>query len=189
MTTVVPLMSTPRWSNIRAMSRQDAQFKLRMPAELRDAIERAAANAKRSLNAEIVARLESTTSLDDSLAERSLGDLDHSSILSWIEYIEGLNVAQREELVELRNNPVVIDGGELAKQVAASVLTPGVKSIITFLALQAAYPELVTDFHKQRVAIFASRVAEIEGQNDPKQILEALTRQMMTEAFEIDLGL
>lgn len=40
------------------MSREDSQFKLRMPAELREKIEESAKEAKRSLNAEIVARLE-----------------------------------------------------------------------------------------------------------------------------------
>lgn len=51
-------MSTPPWSIICAMSREDSQFKLRMPAELREKIEEAAKDSKRSLNAEIVARLE-----------------------------------------------------------------------------------------------------------------------------------
>lgn len=40
------------------MSREDSQFKLRMPAELREKIEQAAKDSKRSLNAEIVACLE-----------------------------------------------------------------------------------------------------------------------------------
>ena len=40
------------------MSREDSQFKLRMPLDLREKIEGAAREAKRSLNAEIIARLE-----------------------------------------------------------------------------------------------------------------------------------
>lgn len=40
------------------MSREDSQFKLRLPAVLREQIELAAQESKRSLNAEIVARLE-----------------------------------------------------------------------------------------------------------------------------------
>lgn len=40
------------------MSREDSQFKLRMPAELREKVEEAAKDSKRSLNAEIVACLE-----------------------------------------------------------------------------------------------------------------------------------
>lgn len=42
------------------MSRTDPQFKLRMPPELRAQVEQAAKAAHRSLNAEIVIRLEST---------------------------------------------------------------------------------------------------------------------------------
>ncbi|TLX69825.1 Arc family DNA-binding protein, partial [Pseudomonas nicosulfuronedens] len=40
------------------MSREDPQFKLRMPQALRDQAEQAAKSASRSLNAELVARLE-----------------------------------------------------------------------------------------------------------------------------------
>lgn len=42
------------------MSREDPQFKLRMPQGLRDQAEQAAKNAGRSLNAELVARLEAS---------------------------------------------------------------------------------------------------------------------------------
>lgn len=40
------------------MSRTAAQFKLRMPAALRTQVEQAAKQARRSLNAEIILRLE-----------------------------------------------------------------------------------------------------------------------------------
>lgn len=43
-----------------AMSREDPQFKLRMPQELRHQAEQAAKAAGRSLNAELVARIESS---------------------------------------------------------------------------------------------------------------------------------
>ncbi|MDX1296934.1 MAG: Arc family DNA-binding protein [Pseudomonas sp.] len=42
------------------MSRTDPQFKLRMPPELRAQLEQTAKEARRSLNAEIVLRLEAT---------------------------------------------------------------------------------------------------------------------------------
>lgn len=63
-------MSTPPWSIIYDMSREDSQFKLRMPADLRERIEESAKEAKRSLNAEIVARLEG--SLMDKLPPQTL---------------------------------------------------------------------------------------------------------------------
>lgn len=42
------------------MSRSDPQFKLRMPVALRAQVEQSAKTARRSLNAEIVIRLESS---------------------------------------------------------------------------------------------------------------------------------
>ncbi|WP_079202653.1 Arc family DNA-binding protein [Pseudomonas sp. CC6-YY-74] len=42
------------------MSRTDPQFKLRMPTELHAQLEQIAKEARRSLNAEIVLRLEAT---------------------------------------------------------------------------------------------------------------------------------
>lgn len=42
------------------MSRTDSQFKLRMPAALRAQVEQSAWAARRSLNAEIVIRLEAS---------------------------------------------------------------------------------------------------------------------------------
>jgi hypothetical protein len=42
------------------MSRTDTQFKLRMPAALRAQVEQAAKEARRSLNAEIILRLEAS---------------------------------------------------------------------------------------------------------------------------------
>ncbi|MDR7025934.1 Arc family DNA-binding protein [Pseudomonas peli] len=42
------------------MSRTDAQFKLRLPAALRAQVEQAAKDSRRSLNAEMVIRLEAS---------------------------------------------------------------------------------------------------------------------------------
>lgn len=44
----------------RNMSREDPQMKIRLPADLKDSIEAAAKELGRSMNAEIVARLEET---------------------------------------------------------------------------------------------------------------------------------
>lgn len=46
-------------------------YSLRMPADLREKLEASAKHAKRSLNAEIIARLESSYSLDDVYAEQA----------------------------------------------------------------------------------------------------------------------
>jgi hypothetical protein len=54
---------------IRPMSREDPQFKLRMPEELKAQAENAAKASGRSLNSELVARIESSF-LADSSADR-----------------------------------------------------------------------------------------------------------------------
>lgn len=54
-----PLSATPFWSIIGAVMKQtDPQYKLRLSQELKDQVEAAAKEAGRSMNAEIVARLE-----------------------------------------------------------------------------------------------------------------------------------
>ncbi len=58
-----PLSATPFWSIIaQDMKQTDPQYKLRLPQELKDQIETAAKEAGRSMNAEIVARLEESFS-------------------------------------------------------------------------------------------------------------------------------
>ncbi|QZA80849.1 Arc family DNA-binding protein [Deefgea piscis] len=58
------------------MTREDPQFKLRVPAELREDIEVAAKANNRSMNAEIVARLQSTFN-----SEAKVSNLDLSQII------------------------------------------------------------------------------------------------------------
>ena len=62
------------------MSRTDPQFKLRMPPELRAQIELAAWKAKRSLNAEIVHRLESTFISAEQLDDQRLSETVRSRL-------------------------------------------------------------------------------------------------------------
>lgn len=49
-------------------------YSLRMPAELRESLETAAKQAKRSLNAEIIARLESTFAEEDRVLNMDFSD-------------------------------------------------------------------------------------------------------------------
>lgn len=58
------------------MNRDIAPFGLRIPAEIKERIERAAAKNLRSLNAEMVVRLEDSLNADDKkLSEYSVGEL------------------------------------------------------------------------------------------------------------------
>jgi Arc-like DNA binding domain len=58
------------------MTRDIAPFGLRIPAELKERIEKAAAKNLRSLNSEMVVRLEDSLDADDKkLSEYSIGEL------------------------------------------------------------------------------------------------------------------
>ncbi|MDU4059453.1 MAG: Arc family DNA-binding protein [Pseudomonas oryzihabitans] len=54
------------------MSREDAQFKLRLPAELKAKVEKSATENRRSLNAELVARLEESFARDTEVEPHAL---------------------------------------------------------------------------------------------------------------------
>lgn len=62
------------------MSREDPQFKLRLPAELKARIDQAAAENHRSINAELIARLESTFS--ETQPSRMSFKIDKEKLLS-----------------------------------------------------------------------------------------------------------
>lgn len=99
------------------MSREDPQFKLRMPAGLRDRAEQAARAAGRSLNAELVARLESSF-LSDAAPEnlltaaraRELASLARTGLPDEIRkrVLKSINRA-----VELGHSSVSVDLGDL----------------------------------------------------------------------------
>ncbi|WP_312374283.1 Arc family DNA-binding protein [Stutzerimonas nitrititolerans] len=56
-----------------SMKRTDPQFKLRIPPEVKAALDEAAKSSHRSINAEIVARLKATIDLDEFMAEIKAG--------------------------------------------------------------------------------------------------------------------
>ncbi len=85
------------------MSREDAQMKIRLPADLRDQIVAAAEGAKRSLNAEIVARLEQTFAANDVEIELSARVVENE------ERIKTLENAFRD-IAQLLHSPKRTDG-------------------------------------------------------------------------------
>lgn len=76
------------------MSREDSQFKLRMPAELREAVEESARTSNRSLNAEIIARLERSIESDRiGLTRDAIDTLGLQSLLT-LTLLEGLDTSK-----------------------------------------------------------------------------------------------
>lgn len=99
------------------MSREDPQFKLRMPASLRDQADQAARAAGRSLNAELVARLEASflssaapEKLLTAARARELASLARSGLPDEIRkrVLKSINRA-----VELGHSYVSVDLGDL----------------------------------------------------------------------------
>lgn len=129
----------------RLMSREDPQMKIRLPADLKDQIEAAAKAAGRSMNAEIVVRLEEslrarTTSprdllmpadggalksdLDKALAQRSLRDRFKGCVIGKDRLQMDLDRLQYE-IEQLSTQPDCID-----TQVQSAILRASVANII-----------------------------------------------------------
>lgn len=81
------------------MAREDLHFRLRIPEALKELVEKSAENNRRSMTAEIVARLERSFDLDDGLSELDSGFTDHEKRIDKLEsQVSGL--LERAGLVE-----------------------------------------------------------------------------------------
>ncbi|MDC8802434.1 Arc family DNA-binding protein [Halomonas pacifica] len=89
------------------MTRADPQFKLRMPLELKEQIDKAAEENHRSINAEIVARLQST--FDE---QRLYGHKLSSEITSE----EAKELKKRVEAVEAAMQKMLGDPGGVRRE-------------------------------------------------------------------------
>ncbi|MHC8321233.1 Arc family DNA-binding protein [Pseudomonas sp. GB2N2] len=170
------------------MSEEIYRSQFRIPYPLYEALKASADKGRRSVNAELIDRLEATVALDQEMAERTSGDFDHTDVASWISHLESENAQFRADLNDAINNPVVLDGNALAKQVADLAISPQIKALISFIALQAAFPDAVTDHHRARIAIYAASLNDVLSK-DPVDILTHLAEDMIVGALEKDLGL
>jgi len=84
----------------------DPQFKLRMPAELKDEVGRAAAAGNRSLNAEIIARLEASFEAENVIAEQNAMVMDLAEKL--VEMID--EVKRSNAVIDRLNNFIAASG-------------------------------------------------------------------------------
>lgn len=154
-----------------------------MPASLKHELEREAKSNGRSLTAELVARLETTFWLDEEISTRTDGGMDHSSIMGWVANVERLNLELQEKLGNRRELPIELDEAAFAQQMTTPASDPDTQSLIAFLALQAAYPTLITDDHRERVAITAARVGGLPD-TQPDEILASLMSRMLARSHE-----
>ncbi|MDH0032087.1 MULTISPECIES: Arc family DNA-binding protein [unclassified Acinetobacter] len=84
------------------MSREDPQLKVRLPQELKDKITESASNLGRSINADVVARLEesfSRASLKDTSPGELMSALANSLALDGL----GFMIVKRDDLLKSQN--------------------------------------------------------------------------------------
>jgi hypothetical protein len=95
------------------MSRTDAQLKFRIPPNLKPKLERAAATNKRSLNMEIIARLERSFEAPDPVGDaRSKAAADRILNLD----LGRENPALEHRLAEMERRIAALEGGAGAKK-------------------------------------------------------------------------
>lgn len=70
------LLVKPDLGHLRAMSSEPLFFRLRLPERVKDQIEAAALENNRSMNAEVLARLERSFSMDETTLESRVDDLE-----------------------------------------------------------------------------------------------------------------
>lgn len=111
-----PLNATPFWSIIGAnMKQTDPQYKLRLPQDLKDQIETSAKEAGRSMNAEIVARLERSFTADREVEEMAFENVvEAAGLQREIERLSKLLENQKAEAQKMMQ--------EQSKAIAAEVL-------------------------------------------------------------------
>lgn len=96
----------------------DPSRSMPLPPEAKHVIEREAGKSKRSVAAEIEARLSATFEQDLLLGSWSEGEHGHRDAIEWISQLRREVQDIEEERNELENNPIVLDGGELAQGLA-----------------------------------------------------------------------
>jgi len=96
--------------------KQQSAYPLRLPPALRDRLEGAAKTSLRSLNAEIIARLEATLELDALMTKRTRGDQNHTYVQDWIAHLES-----RDEILDAMDmaNPISLQ--QLEKMIEGAV--------------------------------------------------------------------
>lgn len=79
------LLVKPVLGHFRAMSSEPLFFRLRLPEDLKAQIESSAKANGRSMNAEVLSRLERSFDLDDGLTELDAGFTDHEKRIDQLE--------------------------------------------------------------------------------------------------------
>lgn len=158
---------------------------LRIPKDLHARLATSAEDTSKSMNAEIVARLEYTMLLDSEMAARTSGDFDYSDTLSWLAGSESEADAFLKERNELERNPTVLDAADIAEQVERRLHGSDLEKLNLITALLLAFPDAVTESHRNTLLDIASRIFGITRKRPTP--LAALTMGLVNLGAEVSL--
>jgi Arc-like DNA binding domain len=168
-----PIVNTTVVHYSRAMTREDPQMKIRLPAEMRDRIAAAAEASGRSMNAEIIARLEASFS----------GGGDNASLLATIARLN-LDVA----LGEMEKQGLKADAANLAislQQAADLLLKPLEKSEEARHGLVKNFIEQAQPHLENANALVAGLPDQLEGvRNAVRELSQARANLVATLGTE-----
>lgn len=156
-------------------------YSLRMPAEIREKLEDAAIGGKRSLNAEIVARLEETFEIEEVLSTVAPG----APVFGTAGLLSDLDEQLRDQNQENIDHAVASASAEITGTLSKLECLPYLTAI---LALKSAYPEAMTEHQRERLVTVIGRMIGSDSK-DPGELMNILAERLIVDALEDDLGM
>lgn len=147
-----------------------------MRPELRKKVEEAAAENKRSLNAEISGRLESTFEIEESVREVAPG--------CPINQVAGLLRHMHDEHGDAVDNMEDVTRSVYAKQLEENLSLN--QQLLAMVVMLNAFPDVVTDEHR---ATALRLVKSISGDGEPAEMLTTVMKLLQRSAIVKDLSI
>lgn len=175
------------------MNRTDPQFKLRIPAELKDQLELGSEQNMRSLSNEILKRLEVTLMLDELKPPLRGGFAGAPEVLSVL-LTENENLRRErdhfEKIISESFSEIIEDRlGKLATEArAAQYQTETIQYLCAVLALQCAHPDVISDLQRREILKVVQHITGSDSQ-DPGEIMGLLTNRLIGRTFGEVLGI
>lgn len=156
-------------------------FGLRLQPDLKTLVEASASRHKRSLNAEIVARLEETFEIEEVLSTVAPG----APVFGTAGLLSDLDEQLRDQNQENIDHAVASASAEITGTLSKLECLPYLTAI---LALKSAYPEAMTEHQRERLVTVIGRMIGSDSK-DPGELMNILAERLIVDALEDDLGM
>lgn len=171
-----------RSANAELTARLEASFdpfaNIPLDGDTKHAIEREAWRSGRTAEAELAQRLAVTRQLDIVLGGITKGDHNYATAVSWITHLNKEVSKLEDELREAEQNPVVLDGAQIADEVTKKIRAPELEIVTAVLALVTVFPEAMTDEHRTMLLSASSQIVGAESSN-PKTAITLALKQLL----------